>query len=392
MDGRRRSGVHSVISDLMIKFFLKLIVLLFAAANLLMPGIHEKVDFSMAEKSIEWIKLIRGGSNKAEQEIFFKNNISITSGADSIKKYWRSITEGEIPELNTYFFHLLKKREPGKTWNISVLTRKWYQRSRELLLKVYKKPDFYKNILEKLKKYDIAGEALKLAGECLPDVSLDDIKIEFIFFGHSLAFTVENMCVYDFLQLPVDKKGNIFIDEVIQTLAHEIHHLGFKRISNNKMTGVVNMEKLSLIWMLSSEGIPTFYIDKPFKKINEFKKRKDILYKRIASDWKKHKENLNDLYIEAENDISLALKGGLSLSAINWKWNEGVKGAVYVLGSDMISVIDEFLGKDAVMDVIADYRKLITIYNSAAKAGNRAGREFYVFSDKIGDMISGFIE
>ena len=381
-----------MISDLMTKIFFKLIILLFATANLLMPGIREKVDFSMAEKSIEWIKLIKGGSSKAEQKIFFNNNILITSGAGSIKKYWNSITESDIPELNTYFFHLLKKREPGKKWNFNILTKEWYRRSRGLFLKVYKKPDFYNKVLERLKKYDIAGEALKLAGECLPDINLDDIKIEFIFFGHSLAFSVENMCVYDFLQLPVDKKGNIYISEVIQTLAHEIHHLGFKRIANNKMNGVVNTEKLSLIWMLSTEGIPTFYIDKPFEKINEFKKRKDILYKRIASDWEKHRENLKGLYIEAENDISLALKGKLSLSAINWKWNEGVKGAVYVLGSDMVSVIDEFLGKDAVMDVMADYRKLIKIYNNAVKAGNRAGRELYVFSDKIGGMVSDFIE
>ncbi len=67
------------------------------------------------------------------------------------------------------------------------------------------------------------------------------------------------------------------------------------------MNGVVNTEKLALIWMLSWEGIPTFYIDKPFKKIKGFKKRGDVLYRRIASDWNKHNENLKNLYLEAGN-------------------------------------------------------------------------------------------
>ncbi len=261
-----------------------------------------------------------------------------------------------------------------------------------LLLKVFRRPDFYNKVLDKLKKHDIAGEALNLAGEYLPDVNLDDIKVEFIFFGHSLAFSVENRCIYDFLQLPIDKKGNINNGEVIQTLAHEIHHLGFKRISDKKMGGVVNKEKLSLIWMLSSEGIPTFYIDKPYEKLGDFAKRGDVLYRRVASDWKKHTGNLKDLYIEAENYISIALKGKLSLSAINWKWNEGVKGAAYILGSDMVSVINEFLGKEAVMEVIIDYRRLIEIYNKAAKAGIRTGRKLFVFSDKIEKVVSGFME
>ena len=374
------------------KNILNFFFIIFFTFGILPDPIPERVDFSMVEKGIEWMKLIRGGGDKAEQLNFFKDNILVTSGADSIKKYWRSITKGDIPELEAYFYHLLKKREPGKKWNYSILTKEWYKRSRRILLKVFRRPDFYDKVLDKLKKYNISGEALILAGEYLPDINLDDIKIEFIFFGHSLAFSVENRCVYDFLQLPIDKKGNIYIDEVIQTLAHEIHHLGFKRISDRKMGGVVNREKLALIWMLSSEGIPTFYIDKPFNRIREFKKRKDVLYRRIASDWNKHRGNLKDLYIEAENYISHALKGELSFTAIKWKWNEGVKGAVYVLGSDMVSVIDEFLGKNAVLDVMTDYRRLIEIYNKAAKAGNRTGRKLYVFSAKIEKMVSGFME
>lgn len=346
----------------------------------------------MARKGIEWMKMIRKGGNKAGHLKFFKEKISITPGADAIIKYWRSLTKGDLPGLDTYFYHLLKKREPGEKWNFSILTKEWYRRSRELFLRVYRKPDFYKKILDKLESQGIEGKAMALAGECLPEINLDDIEIEFIFFGHSLAFSVENRCVYDFLQIPLDKKGNIYFDEVIETLAHEIHHLGFNRISEKAVRGVVNKEKLALIWMLASEGIPTFYIDKPFIRLDEYKKRDDVLYRRIAADWVKHENNLRDLYIEAENEIALSLKGGLSLTAVRWKWNEGIKGAVYVLGSDMVSVVDEFLGKEAVMDIIRDYRKILEIYNRAAKTGNRTGRDLYVFSDRIAGDVSRFRE
>jgi len=365
------------------------LLLLFTSLTLLPDP---NTDFTMVEKCLEWMKYIKSGADRTDQERYFNEHISPTSGADSIIRYWESISAQRIPGLSDYFYRLLKGRISAEKPDYEFITKEWYARSGKLLRRMYDRPDFYEKVLSRLKTSGIRKNALSLALECLPGVDLMDIKVEFIVFGHSLAFSVGDRCVYDFLQLPVDKKGNINVNEVVQTLGHEIHHLGFERISKERMRSVFNLEKLTLIWLLSSEGIPTYYIDRPHEMIGEYRKRSDVLYKMIASDWDRHRGNLNNLYREAANDIELGLKGDLSLSAVTWKWNEGVKGAVYVLGSDMISVIDEFLGKDAVKEVVFDYRKLIGIYNRAADKGNLTGRDYYVFSRGLARKIMEFRE
>ncbi len=390
MDGRMR------LKDLSVKLNCKFIlaaVLVSLCMNLSAEELKVyKADFSMVKNSIKWLEKVKSGVSRETRKKIFSEKVMVTSGADSILKYWKNIGYKGSGSLDDYFFHLLKKRNVGRHSGLNFIPKEWYERSRRLLLNLYRNLPLYNKLLEKLINENVMEKALKLVENYLPEHHLIDVKLEVVIFGYSLAFSVDGKCVYDFLQLPLDKKKNILIDEVVETIAHEIHHLEFDKISRTGMADVANKEKLSLIWLLASEGMATFYIDRPFCKLNEFKKREDALYRRIASDWIKHTSNLNVLYIEAQEDIEKSLAGEISLSAICWKWSQGVKGAVYILGSDMISVINEFSGKESVMEIISDYRKLIAVYNKAAVKGNSLGNNFFVFSRDLEKKITGFTE
>lgn len=69
----------------------------------------------------------------------------------------------------------------------------------------------------------------------------------------------------------------------------------------------------------------------------------------------------------------------------------GTQGAAYILGSDMFSVIDKYLGVDAAKPVACDYRKFLTIYNRAAEKANKSGNNYFIFNEELVDKVSNYI-
>jgi len=67
----------------------------------------------------------------------------------------------------------------------------------------------------------------------------------------------------------------------------------------------------------------------------------------------------------------------------------GIKGPAYVLGADMYATIDRYLGLDSAKAVIGDHRKLLTIYNAAARKANAGGEECFLFDDSLAIRLAG---
>ncbi len=341
-------------------------------------------DFSMAEACIEsaiGLKKINSGNLK----IFSDHNLFKTPGFKLISDYLGSVEGWDINVSKRYIESLFIGKKGLNGVVRGYTTKKWEARTKKLWKKFLKNPAKYKKILESLKSLNLRSKAMLKAGNYLPGKLKTNISLSVVLFGHALAFSVNNSAAVDLLQIPLEKKGKLIPGELIDTIAHEIHHIGFNYYSNKGMESVPNRELISLVGLLASEGIPTYYIDKPFLKLKRFRKRKDILYKRIYLDWIYNRGRLDELYREAEEDIMEGLRGNLSLKAIILKWDLGVKGPVYILGADMISVIDKYLGQEKVMEIIGDYRKLLSIYNLAAEIGGR-----FKFKKKLAVYLSNF--
>jgi len=71
-------------------------------------------------------------------------------------------------------------------------------------------------------------------------------------------------------------------------------------------------------------------------------------------------------------------------------WMAGAKGPAYILGGDMIRMIDTYLGREAAVSVASDYRKLLQLYNRAASRAEAQGQEPYRFSELLADRIAVF--
>jgi hypothetical protein len=97
---------------------------------------------------------------------------------------------------------------------------------------------------------------------------------------------------------------------------------------------------------------------------------------------------LKELYKEAEKDIRLNLEGKIGQKEVMAKWLSGYKGAGYVLGADMIGVIDKYLGRNAALDVASDYRRLLIIYNQAAGEAAQKGNKIFIFDEALAKKIS----
>ncbi len=142
--------------------------------------------------------------------------------------------------------------------------------------------------------------------------------------------------------------------------------------------------------ILAAEGMPTFYIDKPWFQVKRLARQSDPAARQLALDWEKHSARIKALYQEAEKDIRLNLQGKLDQAAIMQTWMGGYKGPAYVLGADMISVIDGYLGREAAINIAQDFRKLLRYYNLAAQKANTTGMGLPLFDENLAMSVMRF--
>ena len=324
------------------------------------------IDFEMVKNGIEWLEFINIGADNGAIKKYFMRHVAATNGCQSIIHHWARFMEWNNETFYNFIMTALDRiptEEKVKNENGSLTA---LGRRRELWLKALKNTNKLKRDLENLKTIDFNQQSVQMAKRYLPTGAVLEADFYFVLFGHSTAFSVgkENGC--DFLQLPKNADGTINIRELTTTFAHELHHTGFDYLMKKNMKDVKNEENILLLGILAAEGMPTYFIDQPGKHLEEYKTHKNSLYHEVASDWEKHSQRLKELYKEAEKDIRLNLEGKIGQKELMEKWMSGYKGAGYVLGADMIGMIDKYLGRKAALDVALDYRRLLIIYNQAA--------------------------
>jgi hypothetical protein len=247
-----------------------------------------------------------------------------------------------------------------------------------------------KQRLKELEAIDLKDASMKLAKQFLPAQAVLDANFYFVLFGHSNAFSVGKENGFDFLQLPKTRDEKIDIPALTRTLAHELHHTGFEYLISRNFKAVKNVGNILLLGILAAEGMPTHFIDQPGKHLEEYKNSNDPGLRQVAADWQKHSARLKDLYKEAEADIRLNLEGKSDQKKLMGKWMGGIKGPAYILGANMIGVIDKYLGRDAAVSIASDYRRFLTVYNQAAQRAAAKGTTLFMFPPDLAKRIEQY--
>lgn len=211
-----------------------------------------------------------------------------------------------------------------------------------------------------------------------------------VLFGASTAFSVGARNGYDLLQLPRDDQNKIYFKEVLLTFAHELHHTGFNYLNSVYMKGVFNRDKIVLAGILAAEGMPTYFINKPFDNISQLKAGKDENEKKMGAEWEKHSIEMNNYYKKANDDMKKGLKGEMTSKDVFAFWMDGLQGPAYALGANMYSVIEKYGGMEKAFEVAKDYRQLVKVYNEAANTGNSKGAGLFVFDDDLATNIAAY--
>lgn len=120
--------------------------------------------------------------------------------------------------------------------------------------------EYYRSVYKKLDKIDdlALGEALKKAKYGLPDnIDLSDVKLIFaIGIGVTGGFSYKNYTYYD-LKVTVENKT---IQGIVNTIAHEFHHRGYKIMFQNLDKNEMEKSKdCTLMYFFSGEGCAVKY-------------------------------------------------------------------------------------------------------------------------------------
>lgn len=348
------------------------------------------VDFTMVERCLEWLEFINTGADNMAVREYFMKNVAPTKGCQSIIHHWQRFKKWDEDEFYKFIMTALDKMPHEEEIHYKDGSLTMFGRRRLLWKNALYDPEQLRGDLEKLKNVDLKDRALALAKEHLPEKTIVENDFYIVLFGHSSAFSVGKENGFDLLQLPKNEKGDIDVDEVIRTFAHEMHHTGFDYWAKKNLANVKNQDKLILIGILAAEGMPTYFIDKPYEHLQEYKSKADSIDQEVASDWERHTARIDNLYREAEEHIRLNLEGKLGQKEIMEIWMAGAKGAAYVLGANMLSVIDRYSGHDKAVQVATDYRQFLKIYNQAAKKAHEQGQNCFIFNQELVDSISSY--
>jgi len=346
------------------------------------------IDFEMVGKGIEWLEFISTGAPDEAIQKYFMTNVAPTNGCQSIIHHWARFMIWNNETFYQFIMTALDRmptdeKIKNKDGSLSALGRR-----RELWLQALKNTNQLKKDLENLKTIDFQQQSVQMAKKYLPEEAILEADFYFVLFGHSTAFSVDKENGFDFLQLPKKADGTINIGELTSTLAHELHHTGFGYVMKKNMKDVKNEGNILLLGILAAEGMPTYFIDRPWEHLEEYKTHTNSLYHEVAADWEKHSQRLEELYKVAEKDILMNLEGKIGQKELMEKWMSGYKGAGYVLGADMMGVIDKYLGQKAVVDLALDYRRLLIVYNQAARKAAQKGSKIFIFDEGVAEKTS----
>ncbi|MDD8020678.1 MAG: hypothetical protein PHU81_05785 [Acidobacteriota bacterium] len=341
------------------------------------------VDYEMAEKAIDWLEYLKDEPDPGKIRKYFMAEVAPTKGCQAIIHHWQRFRDWDEEIFLNFILEALNRIPTDKPIKSGDGSRPAFGLRQSFWLQALNNTERLREDLKRLKEARVREAALDLAGKYLPGDA--DISNHFyvVLFGASSAFSVGEENGYDLLQLPKRPNGEIDVQNVIETFAHEMHHSGFSHCTDKHMSEVKNKERIMLAGILAGEGMPTHFINRVRENLQLMKSSSSEFSMRLASEWEHNLSRLPELYQEAEKDIRLNMKGEIGQKEIFEKWVSGLQGPAYVLGSDMFSVMEKYLGLEETKTVARDYRLLLSAYNRAAEKARMAGENLFLFDNSL---------
>jgi len=337
------------------------------------------VDYQMAEKAIEWLEFIKDEQDLEKIKKYFMTEVAPTEGCRSIIKHWQRFRNWNEDIFFNFIMEALNRIPTDKSLKNEDGSLTPFGLRQSLWLQALNNTERLRADLKRLKGAKLREAALDLARKYLPEEADISNRFYVVLFGASSAFSVGEENGYDLLQLPKGPDGQLDLQNIVETFAHEMHHSGFLNCTDQHMSEVKNKERIMLPGILAAEGMPTHFINRVKENLHLLKSSPNEISRQLASQWEENLSRLPELYQEAEKDIELNMKGEIGQKEIFEKWVSGLQGAAYVLGSDMFSVIERYLGLEEAKNVARDYRLLLSVYNAAAEKARAAGENLFMF-------------
>lgn len=337
------------------------------------------IDYQMAEKAIEWLEFIKDEHDLEKIKKYFMTEVAPTEGCQSIIKHWQRFRNWNEDIFFNFTMEALNRIPTDKSLKNEDGSLTSFGLRQSLWLQALNNTERLRADLKRLKEARLREAALDLARKYLPEEADISNRFYVVLFGASSAFSVGEENGYDLLQLPKGPDGQLDLQNIVETFAHEMHHSGFLNCTDQHMSEVKNKERIMLPGILAAEGMPTHFINRVKENLHLLKSSPNEISRQLASQWEENLSRLPELYQEAEKDIELNMKGEIGQKEIFEKWVSGLQGAAYVLGSDMFSVIERYLGLEEAKNVARDYRLLLSVYNAAAEKARAAGENLFMF-------------
>lgn len=188
--------------------------------------------------------------------------------------------------------------------------------------------------------------------------------------GGSPAFSIDGAQGYDFLQLPDNAKGDLDVDWLVGTIAHESNHLGMRNPSL-PLAGAADSIALEVVNLCVAEGVANAFISGvpaglgpavpgvPYH----------VLTPTLEAAWADRVAEEPQMFAHMAELLDHASRHALTQDELNSDigsyWLTGSIGRAYVFGSEVFAAIHLAFGKRGVFQAVEDPRRLFQLYDAA---------------------------
>ena len=188
--------------------------------------------------------------------------------------------------------------------------------------------------------------------------------------GGSPAFTIDGAMGYDFLQLTDGANGDLDVEWLVGTIAHESNHLGM-RSPSLPIASASDSMALKVVNLPVAEGVANAFIsgtpaglgpavpNVPFH----------VMTPVLEAAWAARVPEEPQMFTRMADLLDRASRGALTQDELDSDmrsyWFEGSIGRAYVFGSEIFAAIHLAFGKKGVLQAIEDPRRLFRLYDAA---------------------------
>ncbi len=208
---------------------------------------------------------------------------------------------------------------------------------------------------------EIIEKAVDLVNLYLPEAFDENVQVYFLYGIRGTGIVLDNEIAIDICDEYLSKNGILDTDNLINILAHELHHIAVNKYIFKIQQNEKDMKKQRLIYFMGdliSEGVACYYLPSPYDK-------EGILNEKWNSNLKKTYFILNNV----KGYIDRILSGTLiDLKEIWHLFDDNLEG--YTAGYIMTKLIDQTFGKEKVLECIKDCFLFLEQYNQAVQKEN----------------------